>query len=221
MASGKTIFESYPRKAFRPHFFGVQKNPKQFNVSFYFDEPWNDDLIDEVIMWLNVDNYKPLFFDFDVDRIFYAMPVEDIGLIHNGLKQGYLTLTFRCDSGYSYSHEIITPIYNTFEDNIDLLKIVNRGHYTILPEIWIEKVADGDLVLNNLTNSNQEMRFQNIDIGEVLHIKCQTEIIKTSKEDTFRYEDFNDEYLEIIYGENRIKPSKNMKIRFRYQHIFS
>ncbi|WP_405101402.1 distal tail protein Dit [Oceanobacillus sp. FSL H7-0719] len=221
VGSGKTINEVYPRKAFRPHFYGVQKSVKQFSVSFAFTEPWNDDLMDEIIMWLNTDEYKPLFFEADVDRVFYAMPVEDIGLIHNGLKEGYLTLTFRCDSAYSYSHEIITPIYDTIEEDLEMIEITNRGHYKIYPEMWIEKIDDGDLVLNNLTNGNQEMRFENIDVGEVLHIKCQTEIIKTSKEDTFRYEDFNDVYLEILYGKNRIKLSKNMRIRIKYQYIYS
>ncbi len=221
LASGKTIYETYPRDAFKPHFHGVQKTPKQFNLSFAFNEPWNDDLIDEIIRWLNVDNYKPLFFEANINRVFYALPIENIGLIHNGLKQGYLTLTMRCDSAYSYGHEVLTPVYETFQSGVDLVEILNRGHHSILPEIWIEKTGLGDLVVSNLTNNNQEMRFKNIEPGEVLHIKCQSEIIKTNKEEIFNYEDFNDNYLEIVYGRNQIKLSKNMKIRFKYQYVFS
>ena len=221
VASRKTINENYPRNAFKPYFFGTQKTPKEFPLTFAFLEPWNDLLMDEIVRWLNVDDYKPLFFEADLDKVFYVMPIDDITSIHNGLKQGYLTLNVRCDSAYSYSHYVNTPDYNMLERDSNIVEIINYGHIPMLPEMWIEKISSGDIVINNKTNGNQEMRFENIEDGERLHVDCMEEIIDTNKENTHRYDDFNDEYLEIVYGKNIIQVSRNVIIRFRYQHIFS
>lgn len=222
ISSSKTIHETYPRDSFKPFLFGVQKQPKQFTLSFAFLETWNDQLIDEVTRWLSVDDYKPLAFESNLDRVFYAMPVEDINLIHNGLKQGYLTLTVRCDSAYSYSHEITTPWYElNANSNSDLVELDNHGHYPYFPYMWIEKIADGDIIIHNLSNKNSEFKLTNVAIGEKLFIDNMNEIIETDKEGIFNYDNFNDNYLEIVYGKNILKASKNIRIKFRYQNIFS
>lgn len=252
MASGKSINESYPRNAFKPYLFGTQKEVKQFDFSFAFLEQYNDQMIDEVIRWLNVDDYAPLFFEANIDRVFYAMPISDINHIHNGLKEGYLTLTVRCDSAYSYSHEIITPWYDlTSEQDIiisedfkeidingievegsankirtsdmptEQIELKNYGHYSLHPEIWMEKTHAGDIVIKNLMNNNQEFRFTNIPVGENLYIDCMNEIIETDKENTYRVDNFNDNYLEIVYGKNLLQVSQNVRIKFKYQYIFS
>lgn len=220
-ASSKTINESYPRGSFRPYLFGVQKQPKEFDLAFAFLEPWDDQLIDEVIRWLNVDDYRKLFFEADIDRVFYAMPVTDINVMHNGLKQGYLTLTVRCDSAYSYSHEKFTTIYNmSTDDKNHEIEIVNLGHYDMYPDIEILKVGDGNLSIFNKTNGNQKFSFTELEDGERLYVDCKNEIIETSL-DVFRYDNFNDEYLTLLYGKNLLVVEGNCYIRFRYEYIFS
>lgn len=227
VVANKTINEVYIPGRDEPYFFDTSEEPKIIQLRFGFLEKWNDKLIDEVIRWLNVDTYQPLYFEGDIDRVFYALPIDGIHKIHNGLKQGYLTLTMRCNSGKSYSHQITTHLYDTKKlsqiQNVDppIIKLGNRGHFSIYPEIWIEKIDEGDLYIYNKTNGNSEFRFKNIDIGEKLFVDCKNEIINTDKERTYRYDDFNDNYLELIYGENVLALSSNMKIRFRYRYIFS
>lgn len=227
LVASKSINEVYVRGRAEPYFIDVEEEPKTLQLKFAFYEGFNDRLIDEVVRWLDVNYYKPLYFSADVDRVFYVLPIDGINKVHNGLKQGYLTLNMRCDSSKSYSHEIVTPVYKTSElDFINqyeepLLNLGNKGHHTILPEIWIEKVDSGDLYIYNKTNSNKKFEFKNIDIGEKLYINCEDEYIETDKEKTYRYDDFNDYYLEIIRGENVLILSDNMKIKFRYRYIFS
>lgn len=220
--SNKTINEVTIRGRKDPYFIETEEEPKMLQLRFVFMKSWDDILIDEIVRWLNVDYYQPLFFSEDVDRVFYALPVDGVELIHNGLKQGYVTLNMRCSSSKSFSHKKTTPIYETYkESKPKTIEIVNLGHYSMFPEIWIEKVSEGDITIHNRSNGNAEFRFKNIDIGEKLFVDCKNEIITTSKERTYRYDDFNDNYLELIYGKNLLTISNNIKIRFRYQYIFS
>ena len=92
----------------RPYFMHTETEPLKFSVSFAFEETWNTTKIREVARWLTQHNYyQPLYFTNDLglgaERIFYAMVVDDSTLVHNCLKQGYINLTFRCDSPYAYS----------------------------------------------------------------------------------------------------------------------
>lgn len=227
VVASKSINEMYIPGKKDPYFLDVSEEPKLIRLSFSFLEPWNDKLIDEVIRWLNVDEYSPLFFEGDIDLLFYVIPIDGIHQMHNGLKQGYLTLNMRCDSGKSYSHEIITPEYDTKKlseiQNKEMPTIVlgNKGHFPIYPKVWIEKIDDGDLTIINRTNNGNVFEFKNIDVGERLFIDCKNEIIETNKNKTYRYDDFNDNYLELLYGENVLNVSNNMKIKFAMRYIFS
>lgn len=393
VVSQRSVNEVRVRGRSEPYFVDTEEEPKTIQVKFAFLEPWNEKLINDVIRWLDVDTYQPLFFEGNLDKVFYALPTDGINKIHNGLKEGYLTLNMRCNSGKTYSHIISTPMYEAdilgglnilehtdFSDskNIDdwvswldyaliggkreirdydflyinvtsdveagqnprirtpyryrlekgqgysfsfigftsdwihtdftmagiyvdgkiqdrftfnkeiidlvtfndlekplyrytctfqytgesdddcalfigseslngrgayimfsqpklhrgnrlipydvddaIIKIANRGHYSIFPDIWIEKISDGDITIYNRTNNNEKFELKNIEIGEKLFIDCKNELIFTDKERTNRYGDFNDNYLELIYGENILAISNNVHIRFRYNHIFS
>lgn len=210
-----------------PYFIDVSEEPKVLQLRFAYLDKWDDKLIDQVVRWLNVYTYQPLFFEGDIDRVFYAMPVNSVKYIHNGLKEGFLDLTMRCNSSNSFSHNIATPEYNTLElserqeMDFPIIKIGNKGHFSTFPQIWIEKISEGNIVIYNKSDGNKKFEFENIDVGEKLFIDCKNEIIKTSKDNTFRYDDFNEEYLELVYGENILAVSNNMKIRFKYRYIFT
>lgn len=91
----------------KPYFQRVRLSPLEFELSFAFEHYYDERLIREVARWLQQDYYKPFYTTDNPSRIFYCMLNGDSNLIHNGLRQGYITLTMRCDSSYSY-----TPEYN-------------------------------------------------------------------------------------------------------------
>lgn len=212
-----------------PYFFGVKEEPRTLQLRFFFMDGWDDRKISRVIRWLNVDTYQPLYFSADVDKVFYVIPVDGVDKLHNGLKEGYLDLNMRCNSSKTYSHEIMTPTYNmedmAYEQDNDMpfLHIGNKGHFSIYPQIWIEKINDyhDDIIIYNRTNRNEEFRFKNIDEGEKLFIHGDKQLIYTDKEDTYRYDDFNDNYLKLLFGENVLEITNNIKIRFSFRYIFS
>jgi predicted phage tail component-like protein len=219
--SRRNIKETYVRGRYKPYFIEVEREPKTFQLSFVFEETWNDQLIREVARWLNVDYYEPLSFSENMDIVYYAMPVDDIPLIHNGLKQGYLTLTMRCDSPFAYSHDQVTPWYD-FSSNQGkgIIEILNYGDAEIYPEIFIQKVENGDITITNLSKANSDFVLTGLLDQEELYIHCENEIIETNLPNIWRYDSFNDNYLSLVYGTNILEVTGKCKIKFRYRFKF-
>lgn len=218
--SSRSIRETTVRGNPKPYFTEIERQPKVFTLNFLFEDNFNEELINDVTRWLNVDYYEPLFFSENIDKVFYAMPVEDTNLIHNGLHQGYLTLTFRCDSPFSYGHESTTPWYECSSGGT-IIEFPNRGTNNIKPVIEIMKIDNGDLIIENLSNYGDEFKLTNLVNGENLTVYNDEEEIITDIPNKYRYDDFNDNYLSMSYGNNVLKVTGKCKLRFIYQYVFT
>lgn len=126
-AYSRSIMEDKIRGRSKPYFKGIKKEPLSFTVNFAFEDTWDEEKIKEIKRWLTEqDYYKPLYFSEDVERIYYALVVDDPVLIHNCLKQGYVTLTFRCNDAYAYS-----PVYTSREYYWDESPVViNKNNFS-------------------------------------------------------------------------------------------
>ncbi|WP_260984586.1 phage tail domain-containing protein [Paenibacillus xylanexedens] len=114
--SSQEIIEEKVKGRDKPYYMRTETEPLKFSVSFAFEETWNTEKIREVARWLTQhDYYQELYFvnedGLGSERIFYAKVVDDSTLVHNCLKQGYINLTFRCDSPYSYSPIMTSRVY--------------------------------------------------------------------------------------------------------------
>ena len=156
------IIEEKVKGRERPYFKRVEKDPLSFSINFAFEETWDEDKIRSIARWLTLHEiYQPLQFihedydeydDYAVEsRIFYALVVEDTHVVHNALKQGYITLTFRCDSWWSYL-PTVTIDEATIVTNGSVI-LPNDGDLKLFPKIRIEKTtSDGPLVITNYEN---------------------------------------------------------------------
>lgn len=216
----KTIREETVRGRSKRYFQGIESEPLEIPLSFYFTDTWDNDKIRQIARWLSVDYYKPLIFSENPDRIFYAMPIQDFKVIHNGLKQGYLTLTMRCNDSYSYSPEYLSPIYDLSSNTVDgtIIEFENKGDENLYPEMWIEKVGAGDISIINLSNGGKEFRMTGLADAETVYIDNENEDIETDLSQTYRYNNHNGVFVEILkWSVNRLKVVGNAKLRFRYQ----
>lgn len=144
----RSIVEEKIKGRDQPYFMRTEVEPLQFSVSFAFEESWDSDKIREVARWLTQhDYYQELTFTTEEgvnpERIFYALVVDEATLIHNGLRQGYITLTFRCDSPYAYSPVMTTRTYEwkdriyewkpAFQTGINSKSVIvnSEGHLTL------------------------------------------------------------------------------------------
>jgi phage-related protein len=215
----RTIKEFKVRGNDRPYFSEIQRDPLSFSLSFYFENGWDDELISQVKQWLNQDYYKPLIFSEQPDKVYYALIIDSPSVTHNGLKQGYVTLNVRCDSPYSYSPELMTPLYTFSDSEVNNLTINNSGDCTIYPQIYITKIGDGDLTIDNYNGGNT-FKFTNLADQEKLYIHCEKEYIETSIPDFYRYDSFNGNYMILQYGKNPLKITGKCSIQFQYQFKF-
>lgn len=203
----------------KPYFKGVKKSPYTFTLSFYFKDTWDDTKIRNVARWLDQSYYKPLYFVDNPNRIFYCMPVGDISLIHNGLKQGYLNLTMRCDSPYSYTPMFTTPKYTlTYNTNGTSISLNNDGDTDIYPEIWIKKLTgNGDVKIVNMNYGGEDFILTGIIKDETVYIDNENKHIESYTVGVYRYNNFNGNYLKLLRGSNPITVYGDCEIQFRYQ----
>ncbi|ALS22319.1 phage tail domain-containing protein [Paenibacillus naphthalenovorans] len=94
----------------------------------------------------------------------------------------------------------------------------NDGDVKIRPEIWITKIGNGDFSIINTSNGNEEFKFIDLIDQETVYVNGEREQIETSLAATYRYANFNDNYLELPTGENVLRVIGDAKIQFRYRY---
>lgn len=217
--SGRNIIEQKVRGNDKPYFQGVEYEPLTLSLSFAFENTWDDASIRDVARWLSQDYYKPLWFSEDPKRIFYCMFVDDAQLIHNGLKQGYITLKMRCDSPYTYSPVLTKGWLNFSTITVPTtFEFVNEGDVILKPELWIKKVGAGAVSIMNQTNGNELFSFSSLIDNETVYIDNEGEYIETDLENTYRYGVFNNTYLRLVRGKNVLQVTGKCQLNFRYQY---
>lgn len=218
--ANKSIREEKIRGRDEPYFFGVEREPISFPLSFYFDETLSDERKREIARLLDHDYYKPLYAADNPQRIYYAMCVDNSQHIHNGIQMGYVTLNFRTTSPFAFS-----PVYFKefdFSDNSESgteFLFENNGDIDCKPVVEIVVLEDGDISILNYSNGGQEFKFTNLASGERLTIDCiEEEIISNIDE---RYDNFSDSYLTFApYNRNHLKAYGKFLMKMTYQYKF-
>ena len=57
----------------KPYFINTRKDPKSLTLGFYPDDGWNDETMNAIARWLDVEEYKPLVFSSMPDKVMYAI----------------------------------------------------------------------------------------------------------------------------------------------------
>lgn len=216
--ASRSINETQVRGSDTPLFNSVEEEPLQFDMVIAFTKEFTDTDIDNVIVWLFQDVYKPLYFEDKPNKIYYCMPIGDANIVHTGLKQGYFTLSMRCKSSKIYSPQKTSPLYdlstNTGRYSIN---VSNGGHVAIYPEISITKVGAGNITL---IKSGKIFEIRNLIDREEIYINCEKEIISSDAEKigVYRYDDVVGNYHDMMLnrGNNTIYVEGNCKIQLRY-----
>jgi predicted phage tail component-like protein len=200
-----------------PLFNSIDEDPLQFQLTIAFTKAYTDADIDNIIVWLFQDNYKPLYFEDKPNKIYYCMPSGEAQIAHTGLKQGYLTVTMRCKSSKIYSPQQLTPLYDlsTNPSGGFTFSINNTGHEDIYPEISITKIDNGALTF---TKDGEIFEIQNLTNLEQIYINCEKEIIETDAIGVSHYDDVIGDYFDMMLklGNNTIKVEGTCKVQFRY-----
>lgn len=218
--SGRSITEHSVRGRHKPYFQEVSRSPKTINLTFYLSEGWDEYHIKAVSRWLNVNHYKPLIFSAQPEIVYYAMPVDESTLAHNGLRQGYITISMRTDSPYSYGKEMTTGWIDATESDTTEIVIDNLGDDTIIPDIEIEKVGDGDISISHIYEESDGFIITGLKDSEVITIDGENRLIETSLPGVYRYANSNKQYLKLPFGKCQLLVSGKCYIKFDYRYSF-
>lgn len=197
----------------------IVRNPLVLNLSFAFNETWNEPLIREVAKLFLVDYYKPLWFSNNDDRIFYCLYEGDFPLLHNGLRQGYVSLAMRCDDAYAYS-KVRQKTHNIISSP-QIVEFLNVGDIAIKPELIIKMITieeTEDITIANNT-TGESFTLTGIVNNEEVYINFENEVIQSSLE-VYRYDNFSGDYLEMDIGKNMLEVTTNGEVELRWRWRF-
>jgi hypothetical protein len=111
-----------------------------------------------------------------------------------------------------------TPLFSNITFDITPIVVFNnKGNAVCTPEIWITKHGNGNFSIVNTSHNNETFAFAGLIDDETVYVNNERQDIQTSLAVTYRYKDFNDNYLEFPPGINVLKINGNATIRFRYQ----
>lgn len=126
---------------------------------------------------------------------------------------------FKYKVTFTTSNATVSPKLQDLQGNFTpVIHFINDGDIILKPEIWIDKIGFGDFKIINVSNHNKEFAFTGLVDQETVYVHNEREQILTDLAKTYRYKDFNDNYLELLQGVNVLQVVGNSKIHFRYQY---
>lgn len=205
-----------------PYYFGEKINPIRITLKLSpLEGEWTSELKDRVTMWLNNGKFNEFYSTDDKDRIYYLTYIGSPSLHRTGNHQGYIEVEFQNIDCYvrSQVYEDIFDFSNI--SGSTLLKTYNRGSNPLLyPKMWIEKVGRGDLIIRNRNDGNKEFKFTDLLNGENVYIDNKYKIIETDIPDRYIWNQFNNNYLQWVYGLNTLEITGKCKLKFNYRYEF-
>lgn len=180
-ASGRNIFHN------------IQEDLRTYDLNLAFETGFDEALIDDIVRWLFLDYYKPLYFEGLQDRVMFAIIAGDSSLVHNGMNEGYFTVTIQTNSPYLFSQ---VKTQSKTITTTGTIPIVNRGHLDVYPELSIKKVGDGDLTIKI---DGRSVKITNLKNNENIYIDTLREIIQTDLTATYRYGNIVSGELEDLF----------------------
>lgn len=228
MVSARAINETQPKKRHQSIFHGITKDNRVFELNLAFENGFNKEKINDIINWLFKDYYKPLYFEGQEDRVVFAIMSGDSNIIHNGVNQGYFTVTVQTNSPYRFSQVIergSTTTGESWSDNpssnrIDSMVLKNEGHIPVYPEFSIRKIGNGDLTIKV---DGRSVLIVNLTDGENIFIDSMRGKIITDVPGQYRYENIRAGELEDLFldiGDKEYIITGDAEISCRYREAY-
>ena len=135
----------------KPYFQRVEHEPLSFSLSFAIENWEHRETLRKLARWFFQPYYKPLVFDSNPNRVFYAIFEGDSQLFHNGLNEGYIELNIRCDSPYSYTFEQTKEKIEMSDANVGVTINMNSSNFNDGEMTNIEANSNGLTLSGNVS----------------------------------------------------------------------
>lgn len=201
-------------KRMRPFFNRIEEESLEFDLTLAFDGYFDDKKIREVIEWLFQDYYKPLYFEGYENKIFYCLPIGSSNIIHNGLEQGYITITMRCDSPRVYG-QIITHKF-TKAQTPKTITINNDGSDEVKMFIKFTNTSAGNITI---TNNGYNVVIDKVLAGEEIIVDTEKSLVEGNVANHYHYNSLVGDIskLSLSKGTNKVNIIANADVEIYYR----
>ncbi len=206
-------------KRHTPYFFGVERDNIEFTVQLVlmdkYNQPrkWTPQDRYKIAKWLFHDEYKEFISSDDLGKRYFCIATSDsdLNLINS---QGYMEVTFTCNSPFAFSPTYIEFFDLTGNTTSTIIEIENRSNIIkrYRPKLEIEYPnivgfsETTDIILRNLSDGGREFKLTDVKKGEIYSFDNENRIIKSSRVTNLNpLTHFNRNWLELVYGVNQIK----------------
>ncbi len=203
-----------------PYVFGSDYDPLEFKLvlACIDGEQWTDSKRREVARWLDTSTFEEFYTEDEPDKYYYFHYQGLVELTRNGVDEGYIEVTMLNDSPYARSPVQEKRYELTNITSPTIIEFENIGDEVIYPEMWIYNMYDGNFQIRNLSNGGKDFKFINIANAETIYVDNEHHHIETDITLTYRYDNFNNNYLELVRGINRLEVTGACSLLFRYQN---
>jgi len=192
-----------------PFFYGIEKQPLTFSVTFSMSDGYsfNSQTKFDLAKWLFKDTYKVFQTYDDLTKLYYAICTNAEELFTTIGDNGYFTATFRCNAPWAY-----TQVYEATHDlslNETTTTIVLNNQCNInqyyFPSIEFTLVgaATGISIVNS-TDANRTFAFTNLTLLETVSVDNTNKYILSDVPGVYRFGNFNKNWLRLVYGNNSL-----------------
>jgi phage-related protein len=218
----RELFEEQLRGKTKPYFLSIEQKPFEFQLAFAFLNGFDNNKIREISRWLNVPYYKEFYFLENPQFRFFLMPIVDSFITHNGMNQGYVSLTMRSNDAFSYSQEFLTENYDLSLNPPEgtQITIENNGDVPMGLEMWITKYNDGEITIINTNDDNKEFTINNLKDYEQIYINHENEDIQSNVPNSYHFDDVTTDFIKLPIGINVLNVIGRCKIQFRYRYKY-
>lgn len=178
LVGNKLIRENEIEGRDEPYFFKTKRRPLTFTLTFSLLEgTFTRTQLKEIQEWLFKDDYKLLVLDGSPSVFYYVIITGEPEWFHNGLNQGFFSVTVRCNAPYGFTSLVTTPTAS-LTDNLGgtVLEYENTGSIDVRPNIFITKTGEDGSVL--FENQNNGTKFE-VDMinGESIEVDGKNKIV--------------------------------------------
>ncbi len=201
-----------------PYFQEVRLEPISFSLELGYDGTFTETDLKEIRMWLSQPYYKELIFSDELDQRYFAILNSDIKITHTTNNQGYISCEFLCNSPYKYSPVMVKEYYVTTP--VINLEIFNNGDLICYPKITFKTYSSGTYTIINQTDGGTAFTFTTLADDETIQVWNKEKMISTDLADTYRYSNFNQNWLRLLMGKNVLSLNSAGYIKIEYEEMY-
>jgi phage-related protein len=205
--------------------YGTNKSPLKVKLVLASMDAnfWTFEKRREIARWLSSNKFSEFYVadEGPLDRRFFLMREGGVDLTTNGVQEGYIEIGFRNISPYTYSGIYDRQYDFSTINTVTNFTFENLGDLDLYPPYMkIVKVGNGDISIINTSDGGREFKFTGLVDGEVLTIDNENRRVDTSLNGTFRYDNFNRNYLCFKYGYNYMTITGKCTIELKWRYSF-